>query len=106
MNRLTLVRRKNLVICDMKMTTHTQFDDEPKRGDTMTSRTKIFSAVAAAAILLATVAVARTVHTHTAAVSAMHQGTTGNAAAPALRHNFACATAVESECDKFDWFPE
>ncbi len=76
----------------------------------MTSRTKIFSVAAAAAILLATVAVARTVHTHTAsAIPAMRQSTTGNAAntaAPVLRHNFACATAVESECGKFDWFPE
>jgi hypothetical protein len=99
-----------MVICDMQMTNHAQIDDEPKRGDTMTSRTKIFSAVAAAAILLATMAVARTVHTHTASASpAMHQTTIGaapNSAAPAVRRNFACATAVESECDKFDWFPE
>ena len=75
----------------------------------MTLRTKIFSAAAAAAVLLATVAVARTVHSHSA-VPATHQSTIGAApssAAPAIRHNFGCASPSEAECQKQEtWFPE
>ena len=81
----------------------------------MTSRTKIFSAIfsaaAAAVIVLATVAVARTVHSHRAsAVAAVHQSAAGAAPSstvPAMRHNFGCASPSEAECEKQEtWFPE
>ena len=71
----------------------------------MTSTMKILSVTAVAAALLATVAVARTVHTHVAAV----QATSGQAiatlphSAPFVRHdNFACALASAAECEKIE----
>ena len=76
----------------------------------MTSRTKILSAAAAAAVLVATVA-ARTVHSHTASALHAGQGSAISAVpsrtAPATRHNFACASPSEAECENQEtWFPE
>ncbi len=71
----------------------------------MSNTMKILSATAVAAALLATVAVARTVQTH---VAAMH-ATTGQAiatiphSAPFVRHdNFACALASAAACEKIE----
>ena len=71
----------------------------------MSSTMKILSATAIAAALLATVAVARTVHTHVAAA----QATLGQAiatiphSAPFVRHdNFACAFPNEVACEKIE----
>lgn len=78
----------------------------------MTSRMKILSAAATVAVLLATVAVARTVHSHaTSALHAAHESTIAAAPGqmmPARRHgNIACAAASEAECEKLEtWFPE
>jgi hypothetical protein len=73
----------------------------------MSRTTKLISATVIAAALLATVAVARTVHTHTAAAPAP-QVTIGAAPQSALRPhaNFACAQAVARDCERLDWFPE
>ena len=73
----------------------------------MSRKTTLISATVLAAALLATVAVARTVHTHTAAAPALH-ATVGAAPQTALRPhtNFACAQAVARDCEKLDWFPE
>jgi hypothetical protein len=77
----------------------------------MSGKTKFIAATVLAAGLLATVAVARTVHTHTTAApanaSATH-ATVGAAPQSALRphSNFACAPSVQADCDKLDWFPE
>ena len=71
----------------------------------MSTTMKILSATAVAAALLATVAVAHTVHTQVAAA----QTTSGQAiatiphSAPFVRHdNFACALASETECEKIE----
>jgi hypothetical protein len=70
----------------------------------MSGKTKFIVVTAAAAALLATVAVARTVHTHaTASMPALH-ATVGAALHP--HTNFACAPSVQADCDKLDWFPE
>jgi hypothetical protein len=73
----------------------------------ITGKAKFLSAVVVAAALIATVAVARTVHTHTAAAPALH-ATVGATPQSALRPhaNFACAQAVARDCEKLDWFPE
>ena len=73
----------------------------------MSGKTKFIAATVIAAALLATVAVARTVHTHTATAPAA-QVTVGAAPQTALHPhtNFACAQAVEQACEKLDWFPE
>ena len=72
----------------------------------MSSTMKILSATAVTAALLATVAVARTVHTR---VAANLHATTGQAiaaiphSAPFVRHdNFACALASAAECEKIE----
>ena len=74
----------------------------------MTSRIKILSAATALAVLLATVAVARSVHSYrppgTSHASAM---STVQSKAPARHYgNFACPGPNEADCEKFDWFPE
>jgi hypothetical protein len=73
----------------------------------MSGKIQIISATVIAAVLLATVAVARTVHTRTAAAPAPH-ATVGAAPQSALHPhtNFACAQAVARDCEKLDWFPE
>jgi hypothetical protein len=74
----------------------------------MSGKSKFIVVTAAAAALLATVAVARTVHTHaTANMPALH-ATVGAAPQGALhpRTNFACAPSVQADCGKLDWFPE
>jgi hypothetical protein len=73
----------------------------------MSGKTKFIVVTAAAAALLATVAVARTVHTHATASIPAH-ATVGAAPQGALRQhtNFACAPSVQADCGKLDWFPE
>ena len=73
----------------------------------MSRTTKLISATAVAAALLATVAVARTVHTRTAYAPGL-QSTIGAAPQSVLRPhtNLACAQAVARDCEKLDWFPE
>lgn len=73
----------------------------------MSGTTKLISATVIAAALLATVAVARTVHTHTAAAPALH-ATVGAAPQGALRPhtNFACAPSIARDCETLGWFPE
>jgi hypothetical protein len=76
----------------------------------MSGKTKILSATAVAAALLATVAVARTVQTHVAAANATHGQATSSETvgmaihtAPFVRHhNFACALANEADCEKIE----
>lgn len=72
----------------------------------MSSTMKILSAIAVTATLLATVAVARTMHTR---VAANLHATTGQSMAtiphspPFVRHdNFACALASVAECEKLE----
>jgi hypothetical protein len=74
----------------------------------MSSTMKIISATAVAAALLATVAVARTVHTHVAANAPAAHATIGSAPQGTLRPhaNFACAPSVVRDCETLDWFPE
>ena len=75
----------------------------------MSSKMKIVSATVIAAALLATVAVARTVHTHAGTGPQAAQSTVGAAPVQALPRphaNFACPLANETECEKLDWFPE
>jgi hypothetical protein len=71
----------------------------------MSGKTKFIAVTAIAAALVATVAVARTVHTHAAADA---RTTVGAAplTAPRPLANFACAPSVQADCDKLDWFPE
>ena len=72
----------------------------------MSGTTKLITAAVIAVALLATVAVARTVHTHSAANAPVHD-TVGLAPAPgAPLRNFACAPSIQSDCAKLDWFPE
>ncbi len=105
------MRRKNLDISDRQMTRHAQSITNDSRRH-MTSRMKILSAAATAAVLLATVTVARTVHSHaTSVLQATHEGTIGatrSQTAPSRRHgNIACAAPSEAECEKLEtWFPE
>ena len=69
----------------------------------MSSKMKIFSAAAVAAGLLATVAVARTVHTHVAALQAGQIMSAAPHTPPFVRHNnFACGLANEAECEKIE----
>lgn len=74
----------------------------------MSGKTKLFSTAVLAAALLATVAVARTVHTRAPANAAATHATLGAAPQNALRPhtNFACAQAVARDCERLDWFPE
>jgi hypothetical protein len=78
----------------------------------MTFRMRIISAVAGVAAVLATVAVARTIHTHTAAGPQQTRGTVGVAPAqPATPfqagRNFACGLPSQAACDTVEtWFPE
>jgi len=83
----------------------------------ISGKTKILAAVVVAAALLATVAVARTVHTHATAVTAhttngqaiggQTTGMSPGQMAPSGRHgNFACAAAIEQDCQQLDWWPE
>ncbi|HZT27694.1 MAG TPA: hypothetical protein VFA57_18535 [Pseudolabrys sp.] len=76
----------------------------------MTHKNKIVSAAAVAAVLLATVAVARTVHTHANAPQTVQRnGAAGPAdSGPAIGpHNFACGLPQASDCQKVEtWFPE
>ena len=69
-------------------------------------KAKILSAAVVAAALIATVAVARTVHTTTRA-PALHAA--ADSAPPATFKpgaNFACAPSVERSCESLHWFPE
>jgi hypothetical protein len=82
-------------------------NDDITRGTTMTmGKAKFLSAVVVAAALLATVAVARTVHTSTHA-PAVHAAT-GSVPSPAFKPgaNFACAPSVARDCESLHWFPE
>jgi hypothetical protein len=74
---------------------------------------KILAAVAVTTALVATMAVARTVHNQTAATAhatndgSQIVGAVHGRIAPAQRHgHFACAAAVEQSCEKLEWWPE
>jgi hypothetical protein len=73
-----------------------------------TPTAKFLSAAVIAAALIATVAIARTAHTHLAAAGAepAHRGAVGAAAgeiAHSPRHgNIACGTMSYSDCDKLE----
>ncbi|HXX25212.1 MAG TPA: hypothetical protein VEJ40_00995 [Pseudolabrys sp.] len=74
----------------------------------MTSRIKILSAAAALAVLLATVAVARSVHSYRppGASRAGAMSATQNKVPARHYGNFACPGPNEADCEKLDWIPE
>jgi hypothetical protein len=77
----------------------------------MTLRMRIISAVAGVAAVLATVAVARSVHTYSAARPEATSGTVGMAPADSTPfqagRNFACGLPSQAVCEKVEtWFPE
>jgi hypothetical protein len=70
---------------------------------------KFLSAAAAAIALIATVSVARTVHTHAVSADQSHVSSgkvTGQAPAqamPTLRHGIiVCGMAIDSDCEKLE----
>lgn len=71
-------------------------------------KTKFFSAAAMAAVLIVTVAVARTVHTHAAAAGVQPAHGSAMGAAPGkmarspLHGSIACGTMSYSDCDKLE----
>jgi len=73
-------------------------------------KNKLLAAAAGMVALIATVAVARTVHTHTnvatpAQVSGKVTGTTPAQTTPLAHHGIlTCGMALDSDCEKFETF--
>jgi hypothetical protein len=77
----------------------------------MSSTVKIFSAAIIAVALVATVTVARTLHTHEDVAGAHHPVSTVGAAprhaAPSAQHGVACGMTLGTTCGQIEtWLPE
>ena len=98
---VTLVRRNSLVICP-------PINDGIQEAPMLSRKTKYFSAAAIAAALIATVAIARTVHNGAAVAGAQpaHRSVIGAApgyvASSPRRGILACGAMSYSDCDRLE----